>query len=122
MLHFYVLWGGDRFVNLIEWLSFVGCIVGGVSLIAEQLGAAGYGPLLAAVLFATIPEAILEASGAMNTCVASFWIVVTVYFALRWKDEPVWANTFALGSAIGLAILTKGTALAFLPPLLAVCW
>src|ERR1700739_2550624 len=38
MLHTYLLWGSDRFVNMVEFFSFIGSLVG-VSLIAKCLGA-----------------------------------------------------------------------------------
>jgi len=121
MLHLEVLYGGDRLVNLVELLSMVGTITG-VSLIAQELGASIRGQLFAAVAIATIPEGVLEASGAMNTYVGGFWIVVAVYYLLRWNKQQSWDIAFALGSAVGLAILTKGTAYLFLPFMLMACW
>lgn len=96
--------------------------VTGVSLIAKQLGASRPGQLLAAVAVATLPEGILEASGAMNTYVGAFWIVVAVYYLLRWNARQCWSIAVALGAAVGLAILTKGTAYVFLPFILVAIW
>jgi hypothetical protein len=121
MLHLDLLWGGDRFVNFVEWFSFVGTLVG-VSLIAGALGAGRRGQVIAVVVCATIPTGILEASGAMNTYVLTFWVVTSVYFLLRWIDEPTWSSTFGAGAAMALAILTKGSAFIFLPCLFAACW
>jgi len=121
MLHLDVLYGGDRLVNLVELLSMVGTILG-VSLIAQQLGAGVRGQLFAATAIATLPEGILEASGAMNTYVGGFWIVVAVYFLLRWNKQQSWDIAFAMGAAVALAILTKGTSYLFLPCMLLACW
>ncbi|HXN72348.1 MAG TPA: hypothetical protein VN861_07315 [Candidatus Acidoferrales bacterium] len=121
MMHLDVLYGGDRLVNLIEWFSMIGGIIG-VSLIAQRLGAGIRGQIFAAIACATIPAALLEASGAMNTYVAAFWIVVAVYYFLRWNGDPTWPVTFGMGSALGLAIMTKGTAYVFLPCVLLACW
>jgi hypothetical protein len=121
MLHLDVLYGGDRLVNLVELLSMVGTITG-VSLIAQELGASIRGQLFAAVAMATLPEGVLEASGAMNTYVGGFWIVVAVYYLLRWNRVQSWNLALALGSAVGLAVLTKGTAYVFLPFMLLACW
>jgi hypothetical protein len=121
MMHLDVLYGGDRLVNLVEWFSMIGSIIG-VSLIAQRLGAGVRGQILAAVACATIPAAFLEASGAMNTYVGAFWIVIVVYYLLRWNERHTWPVTLAMGSALGLAIMAKGTAYAFLPCVLLACW
>jgi hypothetical protein len=121
MMHLDVLYGGDRLVNLIEWFSMIGSIIG-VSLIAQRLGAGVRGQILAAIACATIPAGFLEASGAMNTYVGAFWIVVAVYYLLRWNERQTWPVALAMGSALGLAIMTKGTAYVFLPFVLLACW
>jgi hypothetical protein len=121
ILHLDVLYGGDRLANLVELFSMIGTVTG-VSLIAQQFGATRRGQLLAGVAVATLPEGVLEASGAMNTYVGAFWIVVAVYYLLRWNARQSWSIAFAIGSAVGLAILTKGTAYVFLPCILLTCW
>jgi 4-amino-4-deoxy-L-arabinose transferase-like glycosyltransferase len=121
MMHTIMLWGSDRFVNLVQFFSYLGSIIG-VSLIARQLGAGPRGQVLAAVVCATIPEGILEASGPMNTYVVSFWVTATVVFLLLWNEDTNWLNTICIGLAAGLAILTKGTAYIYLPFLVAACW
>jgi hypothetical protein len=121
MLHLDLLYGGDRLVNLIEWMSMIGTCIG-VSLIAQKLGAGRLGQVFAAVAWATIPNGLLEASGAMNTQVGAFWIVVAIYYLLRWNSQPSWPVTLALGSALGLAVFTKGTAYIFLPLIVLFCW
>ena len=120
-LHLDVLYGGDRLVNLVEFTSMAGTVVG-VSLIAQHFGASRRGQLFAAVACATLPEGILEASGAMNTYVGAFWIVVTVYYLLRWNERQSWNLTLLISSALSLAIMTKGTAYVFLPFMVAACW
>ena len=66
MMHTYLMWGSDRFVNFVQFFSFVGCVLA-ASLIAKKLGAGLRGQVLAAVASVTIPEGLLEASGPMNT-------------------------------------------------------
>jgi len=113
-LHFYVLSGSDHWGNLIEWFAFLGCIVG-ASLVAGRLGADWRGQVLAAVFCGTLPELILEASGSNNTAVGSFWIVALVVFLLQDQGSLSWRNALLAGAASGLALLTKGTAVLFLP-------
>jgi 4-amino-4-deoxy-L-arabinose transferase-like glycosyltransferase len=121
MMHTYLLSGGDRFVNLIQLLSLIGCAIS-VSAIAQRLGAGRRGQVLAAIASVTIPEGLLEASGPMNTYVASLWIAITVLFLMDWHGDSSWLNTACVGLGAGLAILTKGTAYVFLPFLVMACW
>ena len=65
---------------------------------------------MAALVCATLPNAILQASGAKNDFLLAFCLVCAVYFALR--RDPL-----LLSLSIALAIFTKATAWLFLPPL-----
>ena len=121
MMHTELLWGSDRFVNIVEWLSLLGSVIA-VSLIAQKLGAGYRGQVLAAVACATIPEGLLEASGPVNTYVVAFWIATMASFLMDWNDRSSWFNTFCVGLAAGLAIFTKGTAYILLPFLVLACW
>ena len=110
MLHTYVLTGGDRLINLLAFAAYAGCVVG-VSAIAGAFGLSSRSQAWAALFCATLPNAILQASGAKNDLLLAFWLVCAVYFAAR--REAKW---LALSAALALA--TKGTAYLFLPPLL----
>jgi hypothetical protein len=110
MLHTYLLSGGDRWINLITCGAFAGCIAG-VSAIAREMGLSSRAQAFVALFCATLPNAILQASGAKNDMLLALWLVCVVYFAVR--REPMW-----LGLAVGLALATKGTAYLFLPPML----
>lgn len=111
MLHTYVLTGGDRLINLVAFGAFLGCIAG-VSSIAGALGLGARGQAFAALFCATLPNGILQASGAKNDLPLAFFLVCTVYFTTR-------ANWPFAGFSAGLALATKATAYLFLPPMLA---
>jgi hypothetical protein len=115
MLHTYVLSGGDHLINLIAWAAFVGCIIG-VSAIGGAFGLGTRAQAMAALVCATLPNAILQASGAKNDMLLAFWLVCAVYFAAR-RGEPK-ANAAFTGLAVGLALATKATGYLFLPVLL----
>jgi 4-amino-4-deoxy-L-arabinose transferase-like glycosyltransferase len=121
MLHLYLLYGGDRLVNLIQWFAYLGSAIS-VSLIAGLLGAKVRGQILAAAICCAIPVAVLEASGAKNNCVVALWLAACVYFLLEFGKVPSWSNTLGCGAAAALAILTKATAYFFLPTLFIVGW
>ena len=111
MMHTYIIAGNDRFVNLIVWAAFAASIIG-VSSVASALGATTRGQLLAAFFCATLPGAILQASGAKNDLLLAFWLICAVYFGLL-------GRTIFSGLSLGLAVATKGTAYLFGPALLA---
>jgi len=111
MLQTYVLTGGDRLVNLVAAAAFAASIAG-VSCLAGALGANSKVQALAAFCCATLPNAILQASGAKNDTLLALWLVCTAYFALR-------RDLFFLGLSFGLAVATKSTAYLYAPPLIA---
>lgn len=115
--NFQILSGGDRLANLVQWFSMVGCITG-VTLIAGKLGADRKGEVFAAVVAATIPMGILQASSSQNDYVVSFWLVCFVYFGFLFKEKPGWSSALALGGSLGLAVLTKATAYLYAFPFL----
>jgi 4-amino-4-deoxy-L-arabinose transferase-like glycosyltransferase len=102
---------------MVPWCSFLGSVVG-VTLLAQLMGAGPCGHGLAAVLCTTIPQGILEASGAKNDYVVAFLLLVLAYYLFSFKREPTLGNTLGVGGALGLAWLTKGTAYVFSPAIL----
>jgi hypothetical protein len=110
MLHTYVLSGGDRFVNLVQWFGMAGSLLA-VSLVAGALGAGTRGRVLAVVFCATIPNGILQASGAKNDYLLALWLAAMTWFALR-------GDRLHTGLSLALALLTKGTAYLLAPPIL----
>ena len=110
-----LLSGGDRWVNLVQWSSWIGCQAA-VSLVARELGASARAQLTAALFVATLPIAILEASSTQNDLVVAFWLACLAFFAAKaWRGE---IYTPAAGASLGLALITKGTAYMFALPLL----
>jgi hypothetical protein len=114
MLHTYLLSGGDRFINLVQFAGFAGSVVAATK-VAEMLGLERRGQILAGLMCATLPNAILQASGAKNDCVLALWLAAMAYFAGRRQAA------FA-GLALGLALGTKATAYLFAPPVLLAAW
>ena len=120
MLHLDLLYGSDRLVALVQWFSYVGCILA-VSLIAKELGGTRYSQIIAAVFGGTIPTVVLEASGAKTELVAAYWIALAAYLLLRWRRRQSRSLAVAIGASLGLAVLTKGTSYVFLPCIAIAC-
>jgi hypothetical protein len=113
--HLYVLGNGDRWVNLVQWGAFVGCLVG-VSLIAKEFGARGVGQGLAAIFVGSMPMAVLQASSTQNDLVAALWVVAAVVFGLRTLRGHSRSDAVLLALSLGLAAATKMTTVVFLAP------
>ncbi|WP_143603895.1 4-amino-4-deoxy-L-arabinose transferase [Tychonema bourrellyi] len=116
IMHFQIISGGDRFANLIQWLSMVGSAIA-VSLIAQQLGANQRGQVFAAVFAATLPMGILQSSSTQNDYAVCFWVVCFVSCGLAGMSAGITGiNTLKIGASLGLALLTKTTAYIFCLP------
>ncbi len=89
MLHLYVLAGGDRFVNFIEWFSMVGSVIA-VSFIAFRFGAGNRGQWLASLFVATLPMGIVQASSSMTDYVVAFWILCAAIEAFIRIPQNTW--------------------------------
>jgi hypothetical protein len=118
-LHFYVLQGGDGLVNLVDWLAYLGCLPA-AAFVAGRLGSGTRGRLFAAAFAAGLPMALAQASSTMTDIVVAFWTLcgiaeITAALAAR---QATWRNWLYLAAAVGLAILTKSTAVAFVLPFL----
>src|SRR2546428_338996 len=117
MLNLVALAGNDHLVNLVQWAAFLATIVA-VSFVAALLGGNRIAQVLAAILFATLPIAILEASGSKNDVVTSLWIVSLAAFVLLFRRQAGLASAVLVGLATGLALLTRPTAYVYAAPLL----
>lgn len=118
VLQLHALAGSDRFDSMIQWSAFPLSIVA-VSLIARRLGAERRGQIIAAVICATIPQGILQTTGGKNDYVLAFLLAAVVYYLLAFREEPDAEHMLGLGAALGLSLLTKGTAYFYIPPLVA---
>src|SRR5262249_52724776 len=99
--------------NLIQWLSFAGCIMV-IGVICRQLGGSRQAQTLAHALGSTMPMAILQASSTQNDLVTAFFFVMCVYFVLRIQQQRIYEYSLPAIVAGALAFHTKGTAAIFL--------
>jgi len=122
ILHLQALAGTDRAANLVQWLAFAGCIAG-ASLLARQLGADAPAQVVAAVYAATLPMALLQATGTQNDLATAFWVTCfaslvldTARRAREVRERVNVARALLVGASVGLAVLTKPTAYLFAFP------
>lgn len=119
LLHIYALTGGDRFLNLLQWGSLIGCLIG-VSLIAQELGANRWGQLGAMIFALTLPMAILQATTTQNDLICSFWLICFAYYTIHAIQSKTLSPQISLhlGFSLGLLFLTKGTGYILAIPLI----
>jgi len=113
MLQFRLLSGGDHFANLVQWLGFAGACAG-AALLCGALGGTRAAMASAAVLVATLPMAVAQASGTQTDVVAACWTVLACAYGYRLtsSDSRPRDAGFA-AAALGLAMATKQTAILF---------
>lgn len=109
ILHLQILTGSDRYANLVQWLSFL-VLVGLAILIAAELGLDKPQQRLSAVIVATLPMAILQASSTQNDLVVASFVMAFAWLLLRLQRSFRTRVLLLAGCAQGLALLTKGTA------------
>jgi len=106
ILHLTFLQGNADLANLVQWLCYVGCIVG-ASVVAEMLGGSSREGLIAAFFVATLPAATLEATSTQNDLVMAFWLTCLVYGCLLLTRKVTYRATSIVGAGLGLGLLTK---------------
>lgn len=119
--HAMLLAHGDGWANFPQWFAYaLGMMV--VSLLARELGGRPAAQWLAALLFALLPMAWHEASSAKNDLLVAVWLGIVAWQCLRLaREEPSPTRDWLVaGTALGLALATKTTALVFAAPMLLV--
>ncbi len=115
ILNLVALGGNDQLATLVQWGAFAATMLA-VSLVASLLGGNRLAQILAAVVFATLPMAILQSSGTKNDLVSSLWLVSLAAFVLVFRDRRTYGLALLIGLATGLALLTRPTAYLFALP------
>jgi hypothetical protein len=119
-LQFIVIGSHDYFVNSIQWLAYVGTLIG-VWELSTLLGGRRFEKQIAMVLAATMPMGILQSTTPQNDLVVSFFFIAFIVFGLRvvFKNETenkAFLFSVLTGASLGCAILTKSTAYIFAAP------
>ncbi len=116
ILHFQILAGNDHFANLVQWFAFVACGAA-VSLIVKAFGLDAKFQVFAVLLCSTIPAAIVQSTSTQNDLFASVFVLTFFYFFISAAESNSWSDFLWTGTALGLAILAKGSAYLFCFPI-----
>ena len=105
--------GNERFAGLFQLVALLATMLAIIG-IARRLGLDRRAAAFGAILFATLPVVLLQASTPLNDIAVASFLVLVVHFVL--SDTRAALPLAAL--ALALAVATKGTALLALPLLL----
>lgn len=113
LLHLRLLTGADTLYNLLQWSAGVLCLLI-VARLAAQLGVPRRGQLLAALVAASVPMMVLQASSTQTDLAVAAWVACVATLALDGVGRvplrsPDLATVLLLGAATGLVTLTKAT-------------
>jgi len=112
--HLFLLWGGDRLANMVQWTAMTGCAILAPWIAAKLAPAPGANlirlQVFAALLVVTLPTGIVEAITPQTDCVTAYWFVSLIGVGLDWTRTPS-SYTHLIGAAcvVGLGLLTKIT-------------
>ena len=109
--------GGDRYVQLPQWLALMGLGVAVFSA-ARVLGSSAANAAFAAAIFVLLPQPLMQSASAQNDLVAAFFVAATALFGVRGLRDRSFGDLAIAAAALGLAVGTKGTALFAGPSLL----
>jgi hypothetical protein len=114
-----LFWGSDQISGFVQWMC-VPVIIVTIYGLARLLGAKPWQSLLVALIWASLPEVVLQSITTMNDLVSAAFFASAVYFLYAgWYTNTI--NYLLLsGLAIGLAVGTKSTVILALPGLMIV--
>lgn len=117
LLHVYLLSGSDHLFNLVQWTASVITVLM-ASKVASDLGAGRDVQLLASLLAATVPLAVLESTSTQNDLVLAALLLILVRHLL--SPGPITSRQILMaGLCAGLVLLTKSTGYLLIGPFLA---
>ncbi len=120
LLHLFLLTGSDALFNLVQWLSLLLVVIAVYSAADLLFPRSG---LTAAVLAATLPMGVLQATSTQNDLVAASWLVVSVCLGLcALRNPKITFLLFFTTLALGLAVLTKPTVFLIAAPFAMLCF
>lgn len=120
LLHIYQLRHTDHWFNLAQWAGFAFLVLA-VHELCSRFTNDRRQRLLAVILAATMPMAILQSTSTQNNVLQSLFFMLFVFFGLRCSDcanarTSAIADTVLCGLALGLSVLTNSTNIFFIVP------
>lgn len=105
LLHLYLIFGNDRLLFFSPWIAYVSIVI--ISgLIARQLGVSKQLSGLTSLLVASIPVAVLQASGTKMEIIITAMVVLATYLAIKLREQRLF-DYLLFSFCIGLGALTQ---------------
>jgi len=117
ILQFQILCQGDQWASAIQWFCMIGSLIN-VSLIARVMGLSTRSQWLSVLIAATVPIGIIESTSVQGDYAATFWLSAALAAFLNFKQNRRWLWVLICGISLGLACLSKGTAIVLSLPIL----
>jgi 4-amino-4-deoxy-L-arabinose transferase-like glycosyltransferase len=119
--NFLLLYGSDRFANLVQWYAMMGSLIALTSIVrrlSPETGAdRGRTELFAALLLITLPTGLVQSITPQTDYVTTFWLAsfLALLLELYSGAESLWPCA-GIGLALGLGLLTKATFILYAAP------
>ena len=110
----------DYFANAIQ-LIFLIASLGVINQIMLLWNQSKRRRLIAICIAFTTPSVFMQATSTQNDIVVSFFLLSTIFFLIDYFKRFNISIAIYIGLSIGLAILTKGTALVYIIPIISFC-
>ncbi len=117
IMTFGILCRNDVFSNTSQFFFFLFSLVTLIAIIQLLKLNRPY-KIIVIVLGITIPEVILQSCSTQNDLTEGFFIITTCFFVIKIIQKAQLKDFVFAGIAVGLALLTKGTAYIYLSPML----
>lgn len=110
----------DYFANAIQ-LIFLIASIGVINQIMLLWNQSKSRRMIAICIAFTTPSVFMQATSTQNDIVVSFFLLSTIFFLIDYFKRFNISSAIYIGLSIGLAILTKGTALVYIIPIISFC-
>jgi hypothetical protein len=107
----------DYFANAVQ-LFFLVATLGVLNQIMLHFKTSKKTRIWASLIAFTTPSVFMQATSTQNDIVVAFFLLSSILFFIKYIIESTIKNAILISLAIGLAILTKGTAFVYLIPII----
>lgn len=111
ILHVMLLSGSDHYVNLVQWVAWVGLVVA-AGQVARGMGLGREGAVVAAALCGVFPMALVQSTTTQSDLFTACWVMCLAALVVRRRDYSG-SDLLWMGLAFGLAVASKPTGILF---------